>query len=365
MSSIYAYTTNETNADLVISSENTNGNIILKPKTKIIDVRGDFVWSITPKKGVLQSIPAMYLVERTQRTNSLISSALYYITTFLSKSGLTGGTVLDQSNKNNIITNIINILNNTLGSGKKTTSDFNNTISSLTKKIEKIASNKEDKALLNTDYLKSYIGIYLTKATEFRYVLPYFNNSFIGLNNTWGAQAQQPTFIASTLVNQVMEGVDKAANVANILQPGTFIEKPKYFQYPTEGESITVSFPLLNTHNPHNNAIPYQQNYELLWILAYQNKPYRTSFSRIIPPKIYTLTIPGVKYMPYSYISNMSVDFQGTVRNLDVTLPSGDVVSAPIPDAYIVTITFTSLIADIGNMLVTKDFGKKIQTSTR
>ena len=365
MSSIYASTTNETNADLVISSENTNGNIILRPKTKVIDVRGDFVWSITPKKGALQSIPAMYLVERSQQTNSLISSALYYITTFLSKSGLTGGTAIDQSNKNKIITYIIDILNNTLGSGKKTASSFNDTISKLAAKIEKIASNKEDKALLSTDYLKSYIGIYLTKATGFQYVLPYFGNNFISLTNSWAAQAQQPTFIASTLVNQVMEGVDKAANVANILQPGTFIEKPKYFQYPTEGDSITVSFPLLNTYNPHNNATPYQQNYELLWILAYQNKPYRTSFSRIIPPKIYTLTIPGVKYMPYSYISNMSVDFQGTVRNLDVTLPSGDVVSAPIPDAYIVNITFTSLLADISNMLVTKDFGKKIQTSTR
>ena len=162
-----------------------------------------------------------------------------------------------------------------------------------------------------------------------------------------------------------MGAVDTAAGALNIFQPGTFIEKPRYFQYPTEGESITVTFPLLNTYNPYNNALPYQQNYELLWILAYQNKPYRTSFSRIIPPKIYTLTIPGVKYMPYCYISNMSIDFQGTVRNLDVTLPTGHAIKTPVPEAYNVSITFTSLLADIGNMMASKDFGFKINTSFR
>jgi len=343
-----------------IEMDNTNGNVVLVPKgSGVIDVRGDFIWSITPKKNVIQSIPAVYLVERSQETNSLVSSALYYITTFLNAPSPT----LKGDNNNGIITYIIKLLQSSLGGAVGTT--FSNTINDLKNKLDKLIGNTQDEALLSTDTLKSYIGIYLTKKTGFKYVLPYFGNAGFSLTNSWASESQTSPLIAKQLVSQVMEAVDTGAATLNILQPGTFIEKPKYFQYPSEGDSVTVTFPLLNTHNPYNNALPYQQNYELLWILAYQNKPYRTSFSRILPPKIYTLTIPGIKYMPYCYISNMTVDFQGTRRNLDVTLPTGRTIKAPIPEAYNVSITFTGLLADLANMMATNDFGFKINTSFR
>lgn len=360
---LYAETQNIQTADLVIGSDNTNGNIQLVPKQKIIDVRSDFVWSITPKRGVIQNIPAMYLVERSQQANSLISSALYYITTFLNKTGLGDAEVPSKETENKILTSIVSILNNTLGATKVAAS-FDSTIKDLQKKINTLIDNKEDTALLNTDTLKSYIGIYLTKKTGFKYVLPYFGNNNYSITSSWAQQAQNETSIAKGF-NTMMNVVDETASTLNILQPGTFIEKPKYFQYPTEGESVNVVFPLLNTYNPSSNTLPYQQNYELLWILAYQNKPYRTSFSRIIPPKIYTLTVPGIKYMPYCYISNMSIGFQGTQRNLEIVLPTGQQIITPIPEAYEVSITFTSLLADIGNMMASKDFGFKINTSFR
>ena len=343
-----------------ITSSNTNDNIALVPKgSGVIDVCSDFVWSITPKKNVLRSIPYVYLVERSQETNSLISSALYYITTFLN----TPNTTLTSGNNNNIITYIIKLLQSSLGRAAST--NFNDTIKQLKTKLDNLINNQQDKALLSTDTLKSYIGIYLTKKTGFKYVLPYFGDSGFSLTNSWASESQTSPLIAKRLVSQVMDAVDTGAATLNILQPGTFIEKPKYFQYPSEGDSITVTFPLLNTHNPYSNILPYQQNYELLWILAYQNKPYRTSFSRILPPKIYTLTIPGAKYMPYCYISNMSVDFQGTRRNLEVTLPTGRSIIAPIPEAYTVSITFTGLLADLANMMASDDFGFKINTSFR
>jgi hypothetical protein len=350
--SIYATTVNEQTTTGLVQFINTNGNIKLRPKSKVIDVRRDFVWSISPKINSLQHIPAMYLVEREQETNSLIASALYYITSFLDKSSNTS--------PGNVVTYITDIISKTIPGAS-----FANSLTKLANDIAKIASTQQDTALLSTDYLKSYIGIYLTKKTGFNYILPYFNASQSAVTNSWQAQAQTKTFIADKLLSQTMEGVESAASFLNLTQSGTFIEKPRYFHYPTEGENITVTFPLLNTHNPYNNALPYKQNYDLLWILAYQNKPYRTSFSRIIPPKIYTLTVPGVKYMPYCYISNMSVEFVGTQRNLEVTTPTGQNIGTPIPDAYNVTITFTSLLADIGNMMITKDFGSKITTSSR
>ena len=57
----------------------------------------------------------------------------------------------------------------------------------------------------------------------------------------------------------------------------------------------------------------------------------------------------------------MSIDFQGTIRNQKVSVPSGDgstlgstVVSVPVPEAYMVSITFTSLIADYGNVMISQ-----------
>ena len=61
----------------------------------------------------------------------------------------------------------------------------------------------------------------------------------------------------------------------------------------------------------------------------------------------------------------MQVNFNGTRRLLPVTLPTGKTVDTPIPEAYIVTITFTSLLASIGNTMVASAFGSKIKTGTR
>jgi len=347
---------------------NTNGNIILHPKssTGIIDVRGDFVWTISPKKGILPAIPAVYLTERAQETNSLISSALYYVTAFIDGMGNSGNSG-NREDSNKVITYITHLLQSSLGT--TTGINFNATMQDLKKKLEGLIESFDDRSLLNysKSTLKSYVGIYLTKKTGFRYILPYFGNDNMSITNTWGTQSQENPAIAKSYVGLIETAVDKTASTLNILQPGTFIEKPRYYQYPSEGESITVRFPLLNTFNSGDTStLPYQQNYELIWMLTYQNKPYRTSFSRILPPKIYTLSIPGIKYMPYCYISNMSVEFQGTKRNLPVAVPNdtftGTTITAPIPDAYVVSITFTGLLADIGNMMVSPDFGSKINT---
>jgi len=348
---------------------NTNGNVILHPKspTGIIDVRGDFVWTVSPKKGVLPSIPCVFLTERSQETNSLISSALYYVTSFIN--GIGGSTNnLDKESSNKIITYITTLISSSLGS-TATGSSFESTMKALQSKLQKLVSSFDDQSLLSysKSTLKSYIGIYLTKKTGFRYILPYFGSDTMTVTNSWGSQSQERPLISKKYMELVETSVDQAAATLNVLQPGTFIEKPRYFQYPSEGESITIKFPLLNTYNPGDSSVlPYQQNYELLWMLAYQNKPYRTSFSRILPPKIYTLSIPGIKSMPYCYISNMSVEFQGTKRILPVAIPSNDragtTITAPIPEAYVVSITFTGLLADIGNMMASPDFGNKINT---
>ena len=153
------------------------------------------------------------------------------------------------------------------------------------------------------------------------------------------------------------------AKGVNFSQPGVYIEKPQYFQG-AGGRSETVKFPLSNTVR-RGTASPIQQNYELLWLLAFQNRPYKTTFARTPPPKLYTVTVPGHFSMPYAYIDNMSVEFVGTVRKSYVYVPSGGSgegaltakkIKTDVPEAYQVSLTFKSLLGEYGNTMVSNAF---------
>lgn len=337
------------------SLANTDKEVILAPKNGIIDVIQDFTWSashVSPE--TMKKMPKVMLTERRQELNSTISSALYYINAIRNAGSTLGSDAL---------TSLTTKLNDLVG-GTDVSKTITNAAKDINNFIKSNAVSSEDAALLTTaDYLKSYLGIYYTKKTDMQYVLPYFGEGLLGIENSFGATAQEKTAIG-TAIETGQAVVNEVSTTVNLTQPGSFIERPKHYQYPTEGKSVTVTFPLVNTFR-RNNFIPYQQNYELLWILTFQNRPYRTSFSRIMPPKIYTLTIPGQEFFPYCYISNMQVGFNGTRRLLPVTLPTGRVVETTIPDAYVVSITFTSLLANIGNTMVSKSFASNVKTSTK
>lgn len=355
----------------------TNVNALerVRPLKTVIDVVKDFVWTASPSYKTHTKIPTIYLTELEQIQNSLVSSALYYLNA-ITTSNITS----------NAATYIVNKLTERASSGgffggvagiaaERATSlggiagtisrgtGIESLLKGFANTVDKFVSAGVDKSIL-TDYLKSYIGIYLTEATGFQYALPYFGDVSYNVANNWQSDIQVKPFLDPTA--KAKDWIDQAAATLNILQPGTYVERPKYFHYPTEGDSITVRFPLINTTQKNGDIVPYQQNYELIWLLAFQNKPYRTSFSRILPPKIYTLSIPGMKFFPYCYIRDMSVNFLGTRRKLDVNLPipSNTVIQAPIPEAYDISITFTSLLADTGNLMISQGFSNKINVKT-
>ena len=372
----YASTTEETSTSILgVTMQNTDPLVKLVSTGTIIDVVNDFAWSISPRNlQGLKKVPVMYLQEREQVPNSLISSALYYIN------------AVDTGVKNQETLQKIRTKLDTLFGAMSLGPTYNledNVFEKLMKSVNTELSR--DQVLLD-DKLKSYIGIYLTKPTGFNYALPFFNETPLKARNAWGYDQGLLSDGLKETINLAQQAVEQTAALFNITQPGTFIEKPKYFQYNNEGESVTVSFPLFNTIKK-TDKLTYQQNYELLWILAFQNKPYRTSFSRISPPKLYSLSIPGQTYMPYCYISNMDVSFGGTRRNLPVTIPAPNqetgaadlktvgnqgpvrsvtrTVEVAIPDVYMVTLTFTSLLADVANTMVDSGFtGRKIRTGT-
>lgn len=346
----YYYTTKSTDKTKILGFlpvSNKDPLIELVPTSGglVIDVVRDFCWTVTPKTNdKFKKVPVMYLTELEQTQNSLIGSALYYLRS----------TSREEAAENS--TDAVNTLKSKLETLAQAAYESKQ---GLPINIDAVLKDLETSSgYLLGDRLKSYLGIYTTKPTGFQYVLPYFDNTSLGINNQWSSTAGM--YAGSTIANVVetsQKVIEEAAATFNIMNPGTFIEKPKYYQYNSEGNSITVTFPLLNTV-PSTGKISYLQNYELLWILIFQNRPYRTSFTRVSPPKLYTLTVPGQEFMPFCYISNMKIDFQGTRRTLPVTLGISPDATAlvSIPDAYIVTITFQSLLANTGNTMVDTGF---------
>lgn len=351
-----AITSSFGNENQVGKFNDINTNAALAPKgSGIIDVVNDFDWNANHVLNAYPKMPKIFMTEREQVESSLISSYFYYtsnIVRVINNIGTSSGETIIDTIREFVLkqargagTGIDGLIG---GTGASTSiTKFINFASTVLNEVNTLGEN--DKAVLG-EYLKSYIGIYLTRPTGFTYVLPWFDDSFQGATNAWSKLDR-----ATPLHNII----DTAANaVMPYFKPGVYIERPKYFEFQDSGnEKITVNFPLLNTVSE-----TYKKNYEFLWILAFQNKYYRESFASVRPPKIYTVQIPGVKYFPYAYISNLKIDFVGTRRLLEVETPVGT-VQAPVPDAYQVSMEITSLLSDSSNMLLSDQFYKQIKTS--
>ena len=117
--------------------------------------------------------------------------------------------------------------------------------------------------------------------------------------------------------------------------------------------SVTFKFPLVNSQTYESACA----NYQLLWLLVFQNTPQRVTKSLLEMPKIYSVTVPGVCYMQYSFVESLTVDFLGNRRHVDVSMPTTSIglperIPAIMPDAYEVSITFRSLNIHNSNMLL-------------
>ena len=340
--------------ELGVTLTNTDQRPILKPNRKVIDVVNDFSWYAGPKAtpAALNKVPCVFLQEREQLLSSLVSGALYY----LNASSRSISDVLQSDSIKSLLGTVMT---------EENADSLQGSVADTFQSLEAVlGGTASDQDLLKHHNLNSLKGIYFTKPTGFYYRLPQYENQ-LGIQNS-SAEGSDGNSIVVDALTSAQGFVEDIASVVNLTQPGTYIEKPQYFNNPST-YSKTVTFPLANTIR-RGNVSPIQQNYELLWLLAFQNRPYKTSFTRTPPPKIYTVSVPGQYSMPYAYISNMSVDFVGTVRKTSVVVPSGNgegtigskVVQTPVPEAYQVSIEFSSLISDYGNQMISDAFNTSI-----
>ena len=213
-------------------------------------------------------------------------------------------------------------------------------------KIQEFVNSGFDKS--PEKYLEPYDGLYHAVPTSFQYNFPYFQNQWRDLSNDFAdTYSGQSAPMAQAIVGAAENIVGNLTLPLILTEPGVFIEKPKFYNFSSTGESLTFNFPLLNTLHPEQVS----RNYQLLWLLIFQNRPYRKNRVLIDPAVIYRATVPGVRYLHWAYMSGLSVEFLGTRREITLDFPNGP-ISTIVPEAYNVSITLQSLVLESGNLML-------------
>jgi hypothetical protein len=213
-------------------------------------------------------------------------------------------------------------------------------------------------------YLKAYEHLYGVKRSNFIYKLPYLEDSYKKVSNTWGT--------GTGALNQGLQGiVDTITKGFSFAAPGVGIDWSKSFEYGTDGPSHTVKFFLDNTKDADytgegaeidewagtatRRAIPnYETNFRLVYLLLYQNMPNRLNRLALVPPVIYRAKLPGVFSYRYSFLSSLEVNMIGirkTKRIPDfITTENNKDINVVIPEGYEITLTLQSLLPETQNL---------------
>ena len=348
-----------------------------------IDVVNDFQWTSSPLTS-RQDIPAIELKEKRLKMNSLIAQLAYYSLIASGKGGEVAGRLANLFGNSSggfgsgalgglfqstigqafvgagqrILGAVSNFGSSIFGSGAiqffsgKSVNDF---------------FNQSTASSMGSDVLTPYEGLYLVEDTKFSYRFPYFENTQNNVMNVFNNDDQilsKKSYGLNKFISgaaDIAEGMAYAlAGSMNITEPGIYIEKPQFYSFGASGDPITVSFPLINTGWATFEDV--QRNWQLIFMLIYQNRPNRKSRDLIDPPCLYEVSIPGIKFMPFAYMRSMSVQFIGARRSYNINVPSlqgMSKINTIIPDAYMVTIALQGLVAETQNFLYSMLFDKQ------
>lgn len=331
-----------------------------------VNVVNDFKWTNSPSTA-RDETPAVFLKEKRLLTNALIAQLKYSLgqagqglsdISELVRSAFGGGPLLDL-----------------LATGINSTGQFASSVS------DYIAANDDNSTINTSPYLRPYKNLYITQNTGWRYKMPYFENpqdamqnafGTTGMSNMLGYVAQN----ASDFITGIAEGAATVQSPYGI----TYIERTKFYNYSDDGTDINITFPLINTGSATYDDV--LKNWQLIYLLLVQNRPGKTSINTVEPPVLYEVDIPGIRYIPFAYMSNISVEFQGARRTMQLSIPysesqtsqdqtviGGSEVSTQlspfgidviIPDAYIVRLTLHGLNTPTRNFMYQTLYSQRV-----
>jgi hypothetical protein len=380
----YLWTFDKT--DIAAAQQSANNSGPLVPKlipgggnttfTAPVDVVNDYFWTNSKlgAAGGRQEVPTLILKERMVKTNSFIAQALYSTGAGVDSvknlyNLLTGNTKGDKS-----LTQIANLIQNVIGTGsvettsvtpqsEKSNSDIIKQRSEtvINQVLKGAQAMQDDPGFLVDSWLAPYKGLYFTQPTGWIFYLPFFSNKYQATTNAWNDNSGDSG--SGKLLRGITNLDTELPRLLGDLEStgtgnfGTYQEKSKFFQYSKDGDSISVSFPLINAGSATYDDV--LKNWQFIYLLLYNNRPERVNRNLLTPPPIYEVEIPGVRYMPLTYMSNIDIAYVGARRTMKISIPSQNSVSGTnyntfstiIPEAYQVSITLTSLVSESKNFM--------------
>lgn len=136
------------------------------------------------------------------------------------------------------------------------------------------------------------------------------------------------------------------------------IDKPHIWNN-TIPYTYTIAFPLFNTldYAPGDVRKWNQQiirNYELCYLLTYQNLYNKRNLFTGVPPVFYEVVIPGIYYTKAAYVSDLTILNLGNIRTMNLPVGDGNAErTVNVPDAYFITITLTDFFQPSKNFMAT------------
>lgn len=251
--------------------------------------------------------------------------------------------------------------------------------------------------LNNSSLLFPYLYLYATRPTGKFYIFPFLTddtarfhltNSFSDNPNESNNQTSVLSGAGMDVLQSVPRMLSGAINdvlqLSSLLNQNTtgrnfnnnWVEMGKFYNYNTNGDEITVKFPLFNTVKKDE----WKKNHKFCFAFALRNMPFKIDNSSYKMPLLYDVMIPGVKRMPFAYVADLNIEPKGIVRPLlgenylksvvvvektkdSVSLvgnlmdKENNTTSSPtqsynIPEAWLVTIKFKDLVGESANKVL-------------
>lgn len=380
----------------VVGNGVRNYGNIEKRTEETVDIVTDYPWSIDKvmksKDGGIINVPHCYAIEYQQRYTSSITNLIN------SSNALTGGIDNTVNTVSKLYNNVSNLIQNLSGIDSNKSNEANKSaqggiLTSLGEnlsafwdksknRLEKI-SEKINGPIQSTHsgYMQPYRLLYDLIPTGQRYCMPMISeppiiqthnsfsdstddfsslsaNTFFSKISNWASGIVSLNRDMSIVSDLISSETGNKNSSSNQVWERMHVEKAKFFQYPTDTETYTVQFPLINTVRLEGTPA-WKRNYKFIMLFCMRNMVFRKDNASYYPPLFYDLIIPGTIRQPYTYVESVNVQPLGVVRMLngEGLLPSTftdqtNKLSIPVPEAWVVTIKFKSLLATSANLVL-------------
>ena len=226
-------------------------------------------------------------------------------------------------------------------------------------------------------YMKAYEDIYGVLKSNFRYRIPFFTKDWKSITTKFADDNgdSKDGNLISRAVGKIDEGYDFVKNIGDRLTTGFAMDFAKSYNYGSENPETKINFILDNTYDSFTDkeGVPsYQKNWELIFLLLYQNLPNKRNRLFFDPPVIYRADVPGVFHYLYSYMSKLEVTALGNTQPRKISLNIKDNKESTdnkqstetlIPEAFNVSITLKSLLPETKNLFL-NSYNTSVTTST-